>query len=57
MITKARVSLAGITAFKNSVADLETISAKIDSGVCCLRDIQYGIDNQIIVLKESKSFN
>ena len=53
MITKARVSLAGVTAFKNSVIDLETISAKFDSGICCLRDIQYGIDNQIIVLKES----
>lgn len=53
MITKARVSLAGVTAFKNSVTDLETVSAKFDSGICCLRDIQYGIDNQIIVLKES----
>lgn len=53
MITKARVSLAGVTAFKNSVTDLEAISAKFDSGICCLRDIQCGIDNQIVVLKES----
>ena len=53
MITKARVSLAGVTAFKNSVTDLETISAEFDGGICCLRDIQCGIDNQIVVLKES----
>ena len=55
MIMKARVSLAGVTAFKNSVTDLETISAKFESSVCCLKDIQHGIDNQIVVLKESNS--
>lgn len=55
MIMKARVSLASVSAFKNTVIDLETISAKFESSICCLKDIQHGIDNQIVVLKESNS--
>lgn len=55
MITKARISLSGVTAFKNAVFDLETISAKLESGICCLEDIWHGIDNRIVVLKQSNS--
>lgn len=55
MIVKAKVSLSGVTAFKEAIADTKTLSTKFENCKHCLIDLQTVITEQINELNNSVS--